>query len=39
MKIIKINVDGQIDVKSIYDSDNGISQSLNTSLKIPYRKL
>lgn len=39
MKIIKINVDGQIDIKSIYDSDNKTSQSVNTGLKIPYRQL
>lgn len=39
MKIVKINVDGQIKIKSIYDSDNEITQSVNSALKIPYRKL
>ncbi len=37
MKIIKINVDGQIKVNSIYDSDNKTTQSVNNGLKIPYR--
>lgn len=39
MKIVKINVDGQIKIKSIYDSDNKTEQNANAGLKIPYRKL
>lgn len=38
MKVIKINVDGQINIKSIYDTDNKVTQNAN-SLKIPYREL
>jgi hypothetical protein len=39
MKVIKINVDGQIKIKSIYDTDNNVTENVNTSLKVPYRKL
>lgn len=39
MKIVKIDVDGQIKIKSIYDSDNKVTQSVNSGLKVPYRKL
>ncbi len=37
MKIIKINVDGQIKINNIYDSDNKTTISDTSSLKIPYR--
>jgi hypothetical protein len=39
MKIIKFEVDGQIKINSIYDTDTKIETSGNSSLKIPYRKL
>lgn len=37
MKVIKINVDGQIKINSIYDTDNKVTESAN-SLKVPYRE-
>ena len=39
MKVIKFNVDGQIKINSIYDTDNKTETSGSSSLKIPYRKL
>lgn len=37
MKVIKFNVDGQIKLNSIYDTDTKINTSGHSSLKIPYR--
>lgn len=37
MKVIKFNVDGQIKLNSIYDTDNKTNISDSSSLKIPYR--
>ena len=39
MKVIKINVDGQIKINSIYDTDNKVNESITSGLKVPYRKL
>ena len=39
MKVIKIDVDGQIKVKSVYDTDNKVTESVNNGLKVPYRQL
>lgn len=39
MKVVKINVDGQIKIHSIYDTDNKVTESITSSLKVPYRKL